>query len=797
MTGNNNQINTFQIKTIVFVLKIILSFIAVILFIQRTWVGEDAFIFFRYVDNFINGHGLVFNIGERVEGFTSPLWVFFLSLSRITTSVGLRQIAIISGLLLSLISILLILFFDNSKKIFFPIGVILLMSNSAFRDFATSGFETSLTYLLLTILALLIKKNQIWEHPFLIGLISSLLVLNRPESILFTFYIFIVLIVNGIILVKSKKYSIDTFISKLIYFILPVIIIVGGYQIFRMGYFASILPNTFYAKKGGDFYMSQGFFYLKDFLSAYWFTFAIIFSGIVTLINSKKPFKFLKIAFDGEMHVFLMSLLPLIYVLYSGGDYMHGRSLLMTFLLICIAINTVFEKFITSSYKSFFYTISTLFVIFVVSISQIPITSSAGKQINGIKDERFHFAFGYDKGKYKEYFSEEITGQFNWANRGYYYKEVSDAIDMPISVVMGNIGFFGYAAEDRINVMGSSLSDFYLSRYSIKKRGTIGHEGEAHNDYIFSRKPTFAYTPFVVWNEASHFRDDKAQHSTAIVGDGDGSFIPVFDLSNEEFIEKFSKLIDKDVKKEIDSSIIKYLEGVSKQKPLKDFKETTEFFGFLATYWAPYANQKDKTFFYDLRRSLWGNNILSEYEVFNLKLKNESENFLYHASNKLNKDTFIENTSFAIQNVGKNTNNYNYILSINDENDLSQVGIIASDSIIYDKVYEIFYVTPGPQTGNIKLEVDPKKYKRDSYVLKTVYRIAKFENSLSVACEKCSDKRIIYKHDPNILSEQQDKVEIYLNITKEILESGEITIQLDRAQGPAAFEVGIISVEVF
>ena len=32
---------------------------------------DDAFISFRYAQNFLNGHGLVFNIGERVEGFTS------------------------------------------------------------------------------------------------------------------------------------------------------------------------------------------------------------------------------------------------------------------------------------------------------------------------------------------------------------------------------------------------------------------------------------------------------------------------------------------------------------------------------------------------------------------------------------------------------------------------------------------------------------------------------------------------------------------------------------------------------
>ena len=36
---------------------------------------EDAFIYFRYALHWAAGHGLVFNPGERVEGFSSPAWM--------------------------------------------------------------------------------------------------------------------------------------------------------------------------------------------------------------------------------------------------------------------------------------------------------------------------------------------------------------------------------------------------------------------------------------------------------------------------------------------------------------------------------------------------------------------------------------------------------------------------------------------------------------------------------------------------------------------------------------------------
>ena len=40
---------------------------------------DDAFISFRYAQHLIDGHGLVYNVGERVEGFTNPLWTLLLA----------------------------------------------------------------------------------------------------------------------------------------------------------------------------------------------------------------------------------------------------------------------------------------------------------------------------------------------------------------------------------------------------------------------------------------------------------------------------------------------------------------------------------------------------------------------------------------------------------------------------------------------------------------------------------------------------------------------------------------------
>src|SRR6476660_1573366 len=41
---------------------------------------EDAFIYYRYAWNWAHGHGLVFNIGDPVEGFSGPIWMMVLAL---------------------------------------------------------------------------------------------------------------------------------------------------------------------------------------------------------------------------------------------------------------------------------------------------------------------------------------------------------------------------------------------------------------------------------------------------------------------------------------------------------------------------------------------------------------------------------------------------------------------------------------------------------------------------------------------------------------------------------------------
>src|SRR3972149_9712974 len=50
------------------------------LVLSHAWFTGDAYFSFRSVDNFVSGYGLTWNVQERVQGYTHPLWVLLLSL---------------------------------------------------------------------------------------------------------------------------------------------------------------------------------------------------------------------------------------------------------------------------------------------------------------------------------------------------------------------------------------------------------------------------------------------------------------------------------------------------------------------------------------------------------------------------------------------------------------------------------------------------------------------------------------------------------------------------------------------
>ncbi|MEK9149668.1 MAG: hypothetical protein AAB267_06450, partial [Candidatus Desantisbacteria bacterium] len=116
---------------------------------------DDAYISFRYAKNLVDGNGIVYNPGERVEGYTNFLWVIIMALFM---RLGISDIAFLSiwlGITISVGTIVILYKLSTlitRESDFFKISApLFLVVDSSFVFWTVSGLETQLfTFLILT-----------------------------------------------------------------------------------------------------------------------------------------------------------------------------------------------------------------------------------------------------------------------------------------------------------------------------------------------------------------------------------------------------------------------------------------------------------------------------------------------------------------------------------------------------------------------------------------------------------------------------------------------------------------------
>lgn len=297
-------------------------------------ICDDSYITFRYVERFLEGKGITFNDGERVEGFSHPLWFFLLVFFKFLFPLRIETISQILGFLSS-ISILFFLYnsFENStfSKL---LSSLFLLTTPAFLYYSTSGLETTL-FTLLILLVYLYRKNYITSGIFL-GLLS----ITRPEGVLYGILFFI------FNFKKIKKYF-----YGIALFLIPFI----SYEIFRIIYFKCIFPNTFYAKPSGIYGGSGGIFYIFPWI------YSIGGPFIFLLFFSKKISK-------GAISLILSNL---IFLIYTQGDWMLFGRLIFPIYPLILKIFCPFIEELLNKLKENFKIKRIVFLIFLPLFSFI------------------------------------------------------------------------------------------------------------------------------------------------------------------------------------------------------------------------------------------------------------------------------------------------------------------------------------------------------------------------------------------------------------------------------------------
>lgn len=207
---------------------------------------DDAYISFRYAINFAQGHGLVWNIGVPVEGYTCLLWVLLLS-GMAKLGIDLTYAAVGLSVLFGLGCLDLLRRIARSarsgeeRSSWESVPGLLLASLPSFAHAMTSGMEeTCFAYVSLLGIHWLILGREQPRLRILAGVAFAAAALTRPEGVLV-----------AAVAVLTEWMGLAGQRVRWTELILPsacVACVVAIQTLIRLQYYGYLLPNTFYAK---------------------------------------------------------------------------------------------------------------------------------------------------------------------------------------------------------------------------------------------------------------------------------------------------------------------------------------------------------------------------------------------------------------------------------------------------------------------------------------------------------------------------------------------------------------------
>lgn len=233
---------------------------------------DDAFISIRYAQNLVDGHGLVFNPGERVEGYSNFSWTLLLALllrlglpvttaaSALGSAFGVATIAVAARFACRL---------EGRCGPATVATAALLASNTALAFWAGAGLETALFAFLVTAgleraYAPGVSRRGRALAPALLAMAS----LTRPDGPL-VFAAWMAL--RALDTATRRGPSRDDRTWRGVVLDLAVFVaVLLPHAVWKFAYYGDLLPNTYYAKAGSSGeYLARGASYAVDFFRAH------------------------------------------------------------------------------------------------------------------------------------------------------------------------------------------------------------------------------------------------------------------------------------------------------------------------------------------------------------------------------------------------------------------------------------------------------------------------------------------------------------------------------------------------
>ena len=435
-----------------------------VLAVRNAWLSDDAYITFRTVDNFIHGYGLTWNVGERVQTYTHPLWMLLLSACAWATH-EIYFTSLILSLSISLLAVALMVRYGARDTWTAALGLTVFILSKAAVDYATSGLENPLTTLLLVLFFSVYAAEQSTQRCFRLALLASLGVVNRMDTAL----LYLPPLAWAFWQQADKKSALRAYLLGSTPFWL--------WEAFSLFYYGFPFPNTAYAKLNTGLIsratlLRAGWDYLRNSAQVDPVTLTSITAGFLAPFVTRQWRRW---------PISAGLALSVAYVVYIGGDFMSGRFLTAPLVAAVMALVTSRWPSLPRLRVSGAAALWLLLASLGLSAPYAPLRSGGATSAEsdprwvvgrGICDERANYY--HNTGLLERFRRHVPLPDHDWAMAGRQARAAGKRI-----AVLGSVGFYGYFAGPSVHVVDLlGLGDPLLARLPVTDpTWRIGHLG--------------------------------------------------------------------------------------------------------------------------------------------------------------------------------------------------------------------------------------------------------------------------------------------------------------------------------
>lgn len=431
------------------------------------WLADDSFISFRYAEHLVRGHGLVYNVGERVEGYTNLLWTLLVAAAlRLGISPEIAANALGVAGWLALVGILGWRSWRRARPgVFFPLAATLVLLMDDFQTWATGGLETSLFTLLVVAGVLLASRPHARpRHLALAGVILVAAVATRPDGVIFA-----AVAVVGAWLVNDELYPRER-LNLVAALVLPLAAGGAALAVFKLLYYGDLFPTAFYSKSALDPYYPQGLYYIYLFFQKHWFFLPLLLVVLALAVvrrGRSRP------ALTRSLAVRLAAfVLFTVYVAHSGGDFMFARRLIPALPLLFVVMEDLIVALGGWPVRA-----AVAALVAVGLALPYPIYLDPTERLRGIANEPAYYTPGHvELRRAQGQAAARVLGR------------------APVRAMYeGGMCMFGYYSGLPYLAEMTGLTQYSLAKAPLETRGHVGHEKVASPQWMTDHSIHFIF----------------------------------------------------------------------------------------------------------------------------------------------------------------------------------------------------------------------------------------------------------------------------------------------------------------